>query len=42
MCKFINNVVYFTIMNYNIGEMILNCIIRLATRGLTTLLLGNR
>ena len=37
MCKFMNSVVYFAIMNYNIGKTILNCIIHLATYGLMAL-----
>ena len=37
MCKFMNIVAYFAIMNYNRKETILSCIIRLATYRLMTL-----
>ena len=37
MCRVMNSVVYFAIMNYNISKTILNCIIHLATYGLMAL-----
>lgn len=41
MCEFMNSVVYFAIMNYNISKAILNCIICLTTYRLIALPLGN-